>query len=328
MNWKILSSLLVILSVFSVLLFEFITPSSSKEDDFVLNRGDNIFKVSTRLKADGYIGSKMIFLSVSMGDGSFRKIRAGTYELRKGMSNSEILRIITSGSPVIGQFIILPGNSIKEISYSLERNGICSSEEFMGYVLDRGKWGVMQEEYLFLKDIPDKGSLEGYLFPDTYHIDRKSSPDRVVDMILANFRERTKSLKTDGNKHGAYEIMIMASILEKEVISLDDKKLVAGLLWKRLAGGYPLEVDSTLIYFRSSDHPSVNDKNIDSLYNTYNHGGLPVGPISNPSLESIEAAIDYQESDYWFYLSASDGKTIFSKNYGEHLINKAKFLDK
>ncbi len=117
-------------------------------------------------------------------------------------------------------------------------------------------------------------------------------------------------------------------MLEKEVKTADDKKIVSGILWKRLEAGMPLQVDSTLLYFRVSDHPSLADKEADSRYNTYRYGGLPAGPICNPGIESIEAAIYPAKSDYWYYLSGDGGQTIFSKNYGEHLINKAKYLDR
>ena len=122
------------------------------------------------------------------------------------------------------------------------------------------------------------------------------------------------------------DIVTMASILEKEVKTMNDKKIVAGILWKRLEAGMPLQVDSSLLYYKASGSGTF-DKEIDSPYNTYKYSGLPAGPICNPGIESIEAAISPQESKYWYYLSAKDGTTIFSKTYDEHLANKAKYLD-
>ena len=95
---------------------------------------------------------------------------------------------------------------------------------------------------------------------------------------------------------------------------------------KRVSYNLPLEVDSTLLYFQTSAHPSAIDKDVNSPYNTYKHAGLPIGPICNPGQESIMAAIYPKNSDYWFYLSAPDGETIFAQTLGQHLINKAKYL--
>ena len=121
----------------------------------------------------------------------------------------------------------------------------------------------------------------------------------------------------------------MASILEKEVVSLHDKKIVAGILWKRIANGVPLQVDSTINYITQKNNASVSvkDTDIDSPYNTYKYSGLPKGPISNPGIDSIMAAIYPTKSQYWYYLSADGtGKTIFSQTLEEHAAAIAKYL--
>ena len=134
----------------------------------------------------------------------------------------------------------------------------------------------------------------------------------------------------------------MASLLEKEVISYRDKQMVAGILYKRLKAGMPLQIDSTVLYaqtlklYRVEKQPatkrdhnpvSVKDTKIDSPYNTYKHKGLPPGPICNPGLKSIKAALNPVKTGYWYYLSTAEGKTIFSKTYEEHLKNKKKYLE-
>jgi len=173
--------------------------------------------------------------------------------------------------------------------------------------------------------------LEGFLAPDTYQISTQSHVDSLVASALQNFEQNlTPQMRQDiaAQNKSIFEIVTMASMLEKEVKSLTDKKLVAGILWKRLETGMPLQVDSTLLYYKI---PGANqgqiDKTIDSPYNTYRYTGLPAGPICNPGQESLKAAIYPQKSDYWYYLSTPQGDTIFSRSYGEHLINKAKYLD-
>jgi UPF0755 protein len=140
----------------------------------------------------------------------------------------------------------------------------------------------------------------------------------VTDDLIAAISKQGKDLE---------EIVIMASMLEKEVINYEDKQIVAGILWKRLRAGMPLQVDATVAYAAGkSGSITSDDKKTDSLYNTYLYRGLPAGPICNPGLESIKAAIYSVSSQYWYYLSAPDGRTIFSMTLDEHNIARAKYL--
>ncbi|MCX6813371.1 MAG: endolytic transglycosylase MltG, partial [Candidatus Azambacteria bacterium] len=128
------------------------------------------------------------------------------------------------------------------------------------------------------------------------------------------------------SNHSLYEIITMASLVEKEVSEDSDRPIVAGILWKRLKAEVPLQVDATLVYITGRNEIREADKKIKSQYNTYLYRGLPEGPISNPGLSAIEAAIFPETSSYWYYLSAKDGKTIFSKTLEEHAHNKAIYL--
>ncbi len=125
-----------------------------------------------------------------------------------------------------------------------------------------------------------------------------------------------------------YQIIIMASLLEKEVRTFEDKKLVSGILWKRLKSDMPLQVDATISYItgKKTTKISLEELQIDHPYNTYKYKGLPPGPISNPGLESIKAAFNPEDSPYWFYLSTQEGKTIFSQTYQQHLKAKELYL--
>ena len=120
----------------------------------------------------------------------------------------------------------------------------------------------------------------------------------------------------------------MASIIEKEVITLEDKKLVSGILWKRIRIGMPLQSCATIAYItgKNSTKISAEETQIESPYNTYKYAGLPVGPICNPSLDSIIAAIEPEDSNYLYHLSTPEGETIFSRTFEEHNIAKAKYL--
>ena len=182
-----------------------------------------------------------------------------------------------------------------------------------------------------MSELPETASLEGYLFPDTYEISEGESPEDIIKNILVNFEKKiTRELKEAialKNK-SVFEIITMASMIEKEVKTINDKKIVSGILWKRLEDGMPLQVDATINYITGKNHKSalLADLKINSPYNTYKYQGLPLGPISNPGIDSILAAIYPTESKYWYYLSADSGKTIFSKTLKEHNAAIAKYL--
>jgi len=151
-----------------------------------------------------------------------------------------------------------------------------------------------------------------------------------VIAMLSNFEKKlTQELKDEiqKQKKSVFDIITMAAMLEKEVRTLSDKKIVSGILWKRLEAGMPLQIDATINYITGKSDPgaTIKDTKIDSPYNTYKYKGLPKGPISNPGMSSITAAIEPTDSPYWFYLS--DGATYFSKTLEEHNVNKAKYLD-
>jgi len=172
--------------------------------------------------------------------------------------------------------------------------------------------------------------LEGYLFPDTYLFPPNAKPDQVIQWLSNHFAEKVESLTDEirDSGHTLEEIIIMASIIEEEVRIQEDRQLVSGILWKRIAIDMPLQVDAPFAYLigKASAELSLDDLAMDSPYNTYTNKGLPPGPISNPGLLAIEAALRPVESDYFFYLSDSDGTTHFAKTFDEHKANKALYL--
>ena len=180
-----------------------------------------------------------------------------------------------------------------------------------------------------LADKPKSASLEGYLFPDTYRFFKDAKLPDVVNKMIANLENKlTSDLKMaiKNSSFTTYEVLTMASLIEKEVKSDSDREIVSGILWKRLKAKIPLQVDATLVYITGRKEISDADKKINSPYNTYYYRGLPKGPISNPGLSAIRAAVFPENSPYWYYLSAKDGQTIFSQTLEEHNRNKAIYL--
>jgi UPF0755 protein len=190
---------------------------------------------------------------------------------------------------------------------------------------------------------PANKTLEGYLFPDTYRFAKAATPDEVITKMLANFSSRLSSLgiSADDAKNkkfnglSLYEIITLASIIEQESggkgattgeLSLqDERNLVASVFYNRLAIGQALESDATVNYVTGKDSPGVSaeDLQVNSAYNTYKYPGLPPGPISNPSLGSIKAALNPAKSDYYYFLHKQpSGQVDFSKTFEEHKSKK------
>ena len=227
--------------------------------------------------------------------------------------------------------VVPEGWTARQIAGRMDELGIFSRNDFMT-IVNSGQHPVLTK-FDFFKDKPIKAGLEGYLFPDTYRIFKDASAEKVMIKMLENFgRKFTPELReeTRRQKKTTSDIVTMASLIEKEVVSDEDRVIVSGILWKRLHMGIPLQVDATIVYItgKKTTKVSLEDIKIDSPYNTYKYRGLPAGPISNPGLSAIRAAIYPKDSPYLYYLSTPDGRTIFSKTLEEHNEAKARYLTK
>jgi len=244
---------------------------------------------------------------------------------------------------------ILEGWTNNDIAKYLAANGNWGSQDFLQSVGSAQTGDIYLKktasstdyslQFSFLKDLHKNASLEGYLFPDTYRIYASSTIDEIIVRMLNNFDEKlTSKMRLDIKAQGKtiFDIIIMASLVEKEApINYNkdsnnyDAKVIAGIFWNRLKNGQALESDATLSYIlkdNQSQHRG-QDLEINSLYNTYKYRGLPPGPISNPGLVAIEAAIYPIKSSYNYFLSPPDGKTvIYAITYDQHLSNKYKYL--
>ncbi|OHA33603.1 MAG: hypothetical protein A2928_01275 [Candidatus Taylorbacteria bacterium RIFCSPLOWO2_01_FULL_45_15b] len=171
---------------------------------------------------------------------------------------------------------------------------------------------------------------EGFLFPDTYFVTSITTAQELVGILRDNFDEKIKEISPDlENKTVSLEdIITMASIVEEEARLTETRKIVAGILWKRLKLGMPLQVDASFRYIngKTSAELTHDDLAIDSPYNTYKYAGLPPTPITNPGLDSIDAAINPIETDYFYFLTGHDGVMYYAETFDEHKLNKEKYL--
>lgn len=297
---------------------------------FAVSKGEGVKQISQNLKNSGLIKNALVFNSYIYLKESGHKFQAGEYELKKGLSLKEIAGLLTSGRALSKEqeIKIIEGWNDRQIAAYLENSGVADSRNFLEAIADERIW---RGRYDFLADKPKKASLEGYLFPDTYRIYKDASVDDVVTKMLNNFAskltpERRKALKEQGRS--IFEIITMASIIELEVPSDSDRKMIADIFWRRADNGIPLQSDATINYITGKNNPTPaqEDLEIDSLYNTYLYPDLPPGPISNPGLDAIEATVYSTPNEYWFYLSKPDGETVYSKTHDEHVINKQRYL--
>ena len=228
----------------------------------------------------------------------------------------------------------LEGWSNQEIGNYLEKNQITTQKDFL-VALDN----VDVTNYPFLASKPKSAGLEGYIFPDTYFIPKNVATttninNLIIKKALDNFAKKvTPDMQVQAEKRGMdlYKILTLASVIEKETgPTATEKKTVAGIFYNRLNIGMPLQSDATVNFATQKNQPSPSqaDTEVDSPYNTYKYKGLPPGPICNPSLNSIMAALYPTDTDYMYFLhNQKTGQAIFAKTYEEHLKNKQKYLD-
>lgn len=172
---------------------------------------------------------------------------------------------------------------------------------------------------------------EGYLFPDTYVFPPSASATSVIAMMRDNFIEKTAALKAEiaSSTISFSEIVVMASIIEREARTDESRKMVSGILWNRLEKNMPLQVDAVFGYINGRDtySPKFSDLKVDSPYNTYKYKGLPPGPISNPGTSSLMAALKPTKSKYLYYLTGNDGLMHYATTYAEHEANRRMYLE-
>jgi UPF0755 protein len=299
--------------------------SSSEEVIFTIKEGEGSKEISVNLEKIGLIKWGPSFRIYVLREEVAGKLQAGNYRLSSSMTVPEIVDKFVNGDVIQEKITFPEGFNLKRIKKSFE-----NSEFFK--TIDLGEFKIIdfKEDFGFLSDTPDEASLEGFLFPDTYFFELGMKGREVAEIFLNNFHEKIAPYQDEisAKELTLFDIVTMASLIEKEVQTKEDKELVSGIFWKRIESGKPLESCATIAYIKGVDQwlYSFDDTRIESSYNTYLHPGLPPGPICNPGLESISAALYPKDSDYWYYLSTPEGKTIFSKTFEEHSIAKDKYL--
>ena len=318
----------------------FFAPTDSQNQEvvsFSVKSGSSLSAVSKNLEAAGLIHNHTVFKYMADFMGMGQKIQSGDYELTRAMSATEILNQLISGDgkPLTMKITIIPGWTVEDVAnYLVEIKVLSSADEFLSLC----KSGEAYNGYYFIEEVMKTGTvsqrkyaLEGYLSPNTYEIYTSSSADTLIKRLLtqteaaylSGYDERAQELGMTMD-----EVFTLASMIEKEAKTSDFAK-VSAVFHNRLKAGMTLGSDVTVKYVSGSQKMSLNDSDlaVDSPYNTYTHKGLPVGPICNPSMDAVVAALypdeQYVAQKYLYFCSAEpeSGKLVFSKTLEEH--NKA-----
>lgn len=299
--------------------------------NFKISFGERVEKIAENLAYEGLIKNAFYFKVYVWEKNLAASIMAGEYYLSPAMSIGQIANIITGGKAIVREITVLipEGLTNAESEKILVGANMVNKSELIEAIKKENL--EKYPNYEFLKDKPESAGFEGYLFPDTYRFFKDAKPEDIVIKMLENFDKKfTKEMRMEAAKQGEtiFEVLTLASIIQKEVSDSADMKIVAGVFKNRLSVGMALEADSTINFITGKKMPqaALNDLKIDSAYNTYKYPGLPPGPISNPGLDAIKAAIWPEKTPYWYFLTAPDGKAVYSKTYEEHLKNKAKYL--
>ncbi|MDH4099424.1 MAG: endolytic transglycosylase MltG [Nitrospirota bacterium] len=296
-------------------------PRQDKEIEFPENAAFR--EVAAKLEHEGLIRNAWIFTQLARWKKIDRNVRAGTYALNSSMTPEKIISIFREGRIIEIPITFPEGLSAAQVGMLLERHGLLTAEKFRAMIDDPALVATFKVE---------GPTLEGYLFPDTYLFPKGMKPLEIIRKMVRRYKEiYTPELAERAKAIGLSEreIITIASIVEKEVLTEFERPIVAAVCYNRLKIGMPLQSDPTVIYAlgdRFTGKLKRKDMVYDSPYNTYRYKGLPPGPIANPGKASIIAALYPAKTKYLYFVSKKDGTHYFSKTYNEHSAAVRKYL--
>lgn len=277
--------------------------------------GSSTDKIADILVENGVIGSSKAFVDRVNALDKASNLQSGSYILTGGDDLDNIIKMLTTGQSGL-QLVIPEGLNLRQVAAKVEATCGISADEFYAQTQKADEYVA---DYPFLEGVYNN-SMEGFLYPDTYRIDDEVTPDHIIRMMLNRFAEQIQTVDlayAESKNLTLYDIVTLASMVEKEFSAESDKPLVAAVFYNRLRGGITLGSDVTTYYAVGKDMTeelTVEDLASDSPYNTRNpnHYGLPAGPICNPSAATIQATANPAEVDYlYFFFSNKEGKTMF-----------------
>jgi UPF0755 protein len=310
----------------------FIGSAASHPVTISISRNSDTNQVAEVLKSKGVIVSSWGYQIYSFIDKAAKTPKSGEYSIAPGASYRDISRQLALG-PERDEIEIrfIEGKTIFEEIETLKKHGVSAvsiSDLIGNRTLNKGFSEELKNQFDFLKDIPPGSTLEGYLFPDTYRVWKDQLPLGLVLKQLQNFKKQTENFSDQAKLQGRtlHETVILASLLEKEGRTPEERRMIAGIIMNRLKNNMRLQIDATVNFAtgKSNARSTFEDLEFDSPYNTYKYKGLPPGPICNPGKDSLEAALNPTPNDYFYYLHDASGKIYYARNIEEHKQNRFK----
>lgn len=292
-------------------------PVTHEDSTFVVARGTPMIMIAEQLSRAGIIKNPILFTVAARLTRSDRRLKAGEYEFQNGLSAFDVLRKLVRGECRLYKITLIEGWTYKQMADYLGSQPFASN--------DFGKsFAASASDRYFLSSLGVEGdTAEGYLFPNTYLIQRPRTADWLVSYLVSALdKVYTEAFDSRAKELGLSkrQVLTLASIIEKETGGGSETALVSSVFHNRLKKGMPLQADPTVIYAIKDYNGNIRKSDLSnpSPYNTYVHAGLPPGPIANPGLASIKAALWPAETDYLYFVAKGDGTHHFSATYPEH----------
>jgi len=284
----------------------------------MIPKGASTWRIGEDLARAGLVRDARALVIATMLRRAAGRLRHGEYLLAPSQSALQIVDALVKGEVVLHRVTIPEGYTIRQIADLLSVAGLADGDRFLNLAL-RGGRGLRRPG---LADLP-VDSLEGYLFPDTYQFARGLETEGLLGAIVDRFETAVGiTLRSSAEARGVtlHQLLTVASMIERETRVPDERRIVASVIYNRLAKGMRLEIDATVLYAlgRHKDVVTLEDLAVDSPYNTYRYPGLPPGPIANPGLAAITAAAGPAQTPYLFYVLKPDGHHYFSRTLEEH----------
>ncbi len=313
----------VVVTIMWVLYFYLLASVNNRYETrhFTVQTGQSITSIANNLKQEDFIKSVWGFKAWLKITGKVI-VQPGSYELSSNYNTPTVAGIIASGDTANANVTVPEGYTLNQIAQLLDSKDIASKKEFLEITSN------FPPDYEFSKYWKTGQTVEGFLFPDTYKL-IKGDALMAVRVMLDNFGVKFKNeIKSDLGDRDLHKILTIASMVEREARTQEDRQQIAAVIYNRLDLGMKLDIDATVRYLTGNwtDPISRKDLAIDSPYNTRRYGGLPPGPICNPGLASIKAALNPPSSDYYYYLTDLTGITHYAKTLSEHNQNKLQYL--
>lgn len=296
----------------------YIRPLGLSEDAVVeVVPGKGIQSIMDELQAKGARFNSLrskIFIKYKGYD---KKLKAGEYAIKKTCTEDELYKILISGHSIEYSTVVPEGTNVFELADILENKKLAKREKFLQLVFDHD----------FVRETLGKpyDSLEGYLFPDTYFFTKFDGEKKIIKTMLNRFKQYVGNIIEQNGGLTSHQIVTLASIIEKETGAPEERPLISSVFKNRLQKNMRLQTDPTIIYAHFLDSSGQRLENIKKShlikkhpYNTYHIFGLPPGPIANPGLAAIKAAVRPEQSNYLFFVSKNNGTHVFTSNYKDH----------